>query len=176
MNKEIKFFEVPNDTGAVMGKVKFDSFRQVNLWSAYFADTYLGDFHSYSNAVKAMERYESSKHRTEKNPIKYIEDKKQELLEYFETEDFFRNLEVVKRLDVIDIDDFDFTELDKKLSREEFKKVYDSIWETMEDKHVCYDGPRRYISYADYRWYMLHGQGTSCWCIKEELNINKDEN
>lgn len=69
MSKKVQFFDVPNETGAVMGQVKFDPFRSKDLfnqWSAYFGgpkcSAYLGDFKSYSDAVKALETYELAKH------------------------------------------------------------------------------------------------------------------
>ena len=59
--KQVQFYDVPNETGAVMGQVKFDPFRKEDLWSAYFGKEYLGDFESYSNAVEAMEEHEFAK-------------------------------------------------------------------------------------------------------------------
>jgi len=165
--KKIKSFDIPDETGKVIGQVKFDPGRSYFQWSVHLGKNYLGHFSTFFKAVEYIEK-EDLVPTKEPSYVDKLIKWENESLNFFETEKFFELLEKIKKHERVDYDDvFD----DKKLTSKQFKKVYDSVVKAKENHFVADNSSpfsRCYVAYAGYRWYMMHGQGTACWCEREK--------
>jgi hypothetical protein len=98
--------------------------------------------------------------------------KQEKRIKFFETKKFKDRLKEIHRHDSVHEEELRYKVCPEvKMDAKEFMEVYDAIWETLGHKVIDETDyfKTEYIPYKGYRWYMMIGQGTACWCVKEKV-------
>lgn len=121
--------------------------------------------------VKALKNPKSKVSKSFAKAIKEEQKKEQKTKAFFESKKFEKYLKEIKRHHSVDEEGLRYEVCPEvKLSAKQFMQVYNAIWANLKDKAVdeTEEFPTSYISYRGYRWYMMMGQGTACWCTREK--------
>jgi hypothetical protein len=103
-------------------------------------------------------------------------DKQQARIEFFETDRFNELFEIIQKEDRVNDESLMYnTTIVEGLSYKDFCKVHYAVTQNIEevdatDYNEEMTFPSFYSEYKGIRFYVMHGQGASCWTVKTELD------